>query len=133
MVHSAIIDIYSSGHFSEPQNHKDPNGSSVMLPPIFRGHGTRRMHHPGKPYRYNAAAPHRRHIYWSKKKSRLMTRARRSTPTTQRRKLWLFTGPGFLMSIAFLDPENLEGDLQSGAVAGYSLLACGQRLWDCKV
>lgn len=38
------------------------------------------------------------------------------------RKLWLFTGPGFLMSIAFLDPGNLEGDLQAGAVAGYSLL-----------
>ncbi|GAB2231761.1 hypothetical protein Droror1_Dr00010773 [Drosera rotundifolia] len=37
-------------------------------------------------------------------------------------KLWQFTGPGFLMSIAFLDPGNLEGDLQSGAVAGYSLL-----------
>lgn len=29
------------------------------------------------------------------------------------RKLWLFTGPGFLMSIAFLDPGNLEGDLQA--------------------
>ncbi|WVZ09263.1 hypothetical protein V8G54_013793 [Vigna mungo] len=38
------------------------------------------------------------------------------------RKLWLFTGPGFLMSIGFLDPGNLEGDLQSGAIAGYSLL-----------
>ncbi|PKA52525.1 Metal transporter Nramp6 [Apostasia shenzhenica] len=38
------------------------------------------------------------------------------------RKLWLFTGPGLLMSIAFLDPGNLEGDLQAGAVAGYSLL-----------
>lgn len=38
------------------------------------------------------------------------------------KKLWLFTGPGFLMSIAFLDPGNLEGDLQSGAIAGYSLL-----------
>lgn len=38
------------------------------------------------------------------------------------KKLWLFTGPGFLMSIAFLDPGNLEGDLQAGAVAGYSLL-----------
>ncbi|KAJ0507357.1 putative NRAMP family protein [Helianthus annuus] len=37
-------------------------------------------------------------------------------------KLWLFTGPGFLMSIAFLDPGNLEGDLQAGAIAGYSLL-----------
>ncbi|KAK7252793.1 hypothetical protein RIF29_37003 [Crotalaria pallida] len=38
------------------------------------------------------------------------------------KKLWLFSGPGFLMSIAFLDPGNLESDLQSGAVAGYSLL-----------
>ncbi|WOK99644.1 metal transporter Nramp6-like [Canna indica] len=38
------------------------------------------------------------------------------------KKLWLFTGPGFLMSIAFLDPGNLEGDLQAGATAGYSLL-----------
>ena len=38
------------------------------------------------------------------------------------KKLWLFTGPGFLMSIAYLDPGNLESDLQSGAVAGYALL-----------
>ncbi|KAH7307846.1 hypothetical protein KP509_22G080000 [Ceratopteris richardii] len=38
------------------------------------------------------------------------------------KKLWLFTGPGFLMSIAYLDPGNLESDLQSGAIAGYSLL-----------
>ncbi|KAI3807142.1 hypothetical protein L1987_23066 [Smallanthus sonchifolius] len=38
------------------------------------------------------------------------------------KKLWKFTGPGFLMSIAFLDPGNLEGDLQAGAVSGYSLL-----------
>ncbi|XP_042030454.1 metal transporter Nramp3-like [Salvia splendens] len=45
-----------------------------------------------------------------------------SPPPFSWRKLWLFTGPGFLMSIAFLDPGNLEGDLQSGAIAGYSLL-----------
>ncbi|XP_070028404.1 metal transporter Nramp2 isoform X2 [Nicotiana tabacum] len=38
------------------------------------------------------------------------------------KKLWEFTGPGFLMSVAFLDPGNLEGDLQAGAIAGYSLL-----------
>ena len=38
------------------------------------------------------------------------------------RKLWAFTGPGFLMSIAYLDPGNIESDLQSGAVAGYTLL-----------
>lgn len=38
------------------------------------------------------------------------------------RKLWAFTGPGFLMSIAYLDPGNIESDLQSGTVAGYNLL-----------
>ena len=37
-------------------------------------------------------------------------------------KLWAFTGPGFLMSIAYLDPGNIESDLQSGATAGYTLL-----------
>ncbi|XP_030634874.1 natural resistance-associated macrophage protein 2-like [Chanos chanos] len=38
------------------------------------------------------------------------------------RKLWAFTGPGFLMSIAYLDPGNIESDLQAGAVAGFKLL-----------
>ncbi|KAM3935206.1 natural resistance-associated macrophage protein 2 isoform 2-T3 [Leptodactylus fuscus] len=38
------------------------------------------------------------------------------------RKLWAFTGPGFLMSIAYLDPGNIESDLQSGSVANFKLL-----------
>jgi len=38
------------------------------------------------------------------------------------KKLWQFAGPGLLMSVGFLDPGNLEGDLQAGAIAGYSLL-----------
>ncbi|XP_019736196.1 natural resistance-associated macrophage protein 2 [Hippocampus comes] len=38
------------------------------------------------------------------------------------KKLWAFTGPGFLMSIAYLDPGNIESDLQSGAEAGFKLL-----------
>nr|CAD7444530.1 unnamed protein product [Timema bartmani] len=38
------------------------------------------------------------------------------------RKLWAFTGPGFLMSIAYLDPGNIESDLQSGTTAMYKLL-----------
>ncbi|CAH1993266.1 unnamed protein product [Acanthoscelides obtectus] len=38
------------------------------------------------------------------------------------RKLWAFTGPGFLMSIAYLDPGNIESDLQSGTVGNYRLL-----------
>jgi len=38
------------------------------------------------------------------------------------RTLWLFTGPGWLMSIAYLDPGNIESDLQSGVIGGYRLL-----------
>eukprot|EP00057_Strongylocentrotus_purpuratus_P001938 XP_003723517.1 PREDICTED: natural resistance-associated macrophage protein 2 isoform X4 [Strongylocentrotus purpuratus] len=38
------------------------------------------------------------------------------------RKLWAFTGPGFLMSIAYLDPGNIESDLQSGFIANFNLL-----------
>ncbi|XP_077979173.1 natural resistance-associated macrophage protein 2-like [Glandiceps talaboti] len=38
------------------------------------------------------------------------------------RKLWAFTGPGFLMSIAYLDPGNIESDLQSGFTAQFQLL-----------
>jgi len=37
-------------------------------------------------------------------------------------KLWAFTGPGFLMSIAYLDPGNIESDLQSGAIVHYRIL-----------
>jgi hypothetical protein len=37
------------------------------------------------------------------------------------RKLWAFTGPGFLMSIAYLDPGNIESDLQSGSAAQYKV------------
>ena len=36
--------------------------------------------------------------------------------------LWKYTGPGWLMSMAYLDPGNLESDLQAGAYAGYQLL-----------
>ena len=38
------------------------------------------------------------------------------------RKLWLFTGPGFLMSMAYLDPGNLTSDLQQGAYSEYTLI-----------
>jgi len=38
------------------------------------------------------------------------------------KKLWAFTGPGWLMSIAYLDPGNIAGDLQSGVYGGYKLL-----------
>ncbi|XP_025093172.1 natural resistance-associated macrophage protein 2-like [Pomacea canaliculata] len=38
------------------------------------------------------------------------------------RKLWAFSGPGFLMSIAYLDPGNIESDLRSGSLAQFKLL-----------
>ncbi|KAG7398058.1 hypothetical protein PHYBOEH_011789 [Phytophthora boehmeriae] len=37
-------------------------------------------------------------------------------------KFWSFVGPGWLMSMAYLDPGNLEADLQSGAYSRYKLL-----------
>jgi len=37
-------------------------------------------------------------------------------------RLLAFTGPGWLMSIAYVDPGNLEADLQTGAQFGYTLL-----------
>ncbi|KAJ0025347.1 hypothetical protein Pint_08148 [Pistacia integerrima] len=38
------------------------------------------------------------------------------------RKFLQFIGPGFLVSLAYLDPGNLETDLQAGANHGYTLL-----------
>ncbi|GLE05319.1 hypothetical protein PINS_up014332 [Pythium insidiosum] len=46
-------------------------------------------------------------------------------PTTQWfswRTLWAYAGPGWLMSIAYVDPGNLESDLQAGAYGGYQLI-----------
>merc|ERR1711907_300969 len=45
-----------------------------------------------------------------------------SVPCFSWKTLWAFTGPGWLMSMAYLDPGNLEADLQQGAYAGYHLL-----------
>jgi len=38
------------------------------------------------------------------------------------RTLLSYIGPGLLTSVAFVDPGNIESDLQAGAYAGYSLL-----------
>jgi len=38
------------------------------------------------------------------------------------KKLMTFAGPGLLMSIAYLDPGNIEGDLDAGVTGKYSLL-----------
>ncbi|KAK9162350.1 hypothetical protein Syun_003252 [Stephania yunnanensis] len=38
------------------------------------------------------------------------------------RKFLCYVGPGFLVSLAYLDPGNLETDLQAGANHGYELL-----------
>lgn len=33
-----------------------------------------------------------------------------------------FAGPGLLMSIAYLDPGNIAGDLNAGIAGGYKLI-----------
>jgi natural resistance-associated macrophage protein len=38
------------------------------------------------------------------------------------RKFWFFAGPGFAMTIAYIDPGNFESDLQAGAYSGLSLM-----------
>ena len=38
------------------------------------------------------------------------------------RKFLSYVGPGFLMSIAYLDPGNIAGDLEAGVKGGYSLI-----------
>jgi natural resistance-associated macrophage protein len=38
------------------------------------------------------------------------------------RVLLAFVGPGFLISMAYLDPGNLAGDLEAAVSAGYRLL-----------
>eukprot|EP00118_Oscarella_pearsei_P019563 m.208486 g.208486 ORF g.208486 m.208486 type:complete len:571 (+) comp39709_c0_seq31:227-1939(+) len=38
------------------------------------------------------------------------------------RKLWSFMGPGMIMSIAYIDPGNLESDVRAGGIAGYNFL-----------
>ena len=38
------------------------------------------------------------------------------------KKMMSFIGPGFLMSIAYLDPGNIAGDLEAGIAGGYSLI-----------
>jgi Mn2+/Fe2+ NRAMP family transporter len=35
------------------------------------------------------------------------------------KKFFSFVGPGLLMSIAYLDPGNIAGDLSAGVVAQY--------------
>ncbi|XP_064387792.1 natural resistance-associated macrophage protein 2-like [Halichondria panicea] len=51
-----------------------------------------------------------------------LIRVPQKAPIFSFRKLWAFTGPGFLMSIAYIDPGNIESDLQVGAVTQYKLL-----------
>lgn len=38
------------------------------------------------------------------------------------KKLMKFAGPGLLMSIAYLDPGNIAGDLEAGVKGGYKLI-----------
>ena len=46
-------------------------------------------------------------------------------PTTASfwRKLFAFSGPGFLIAVGYMDPGNWATDLQGGAQFGYTLLS----------
>ena len=39
------------------------------------------------------------------------------------KKLWAFSGPGFLIAVGYMDPGNWATDLQGGAKFGYTLLS----------
>ena len=45
-------------------------------------------------------------------------------PRTERfwRKMWAFAGPGFLVSVGYMDPGNWATDLAGGSRFNYSLL-----------
>jgi hypothetical protein len=45
-----------------------------------------------------------------------------TTPTWSWLKFVSFCGSGLMMSVSYLDPGNLEADIQVGVVAGYGLL-----------
>jgi natural resistance-associated macrophage protein 2 len=45
-----------------------------------------------------------------------------STDRFNWKKLWSFMGPGFLISIAYIDPGNLDTDIHAGATFQYQLL-----------
>lgn len=68
-----------------------------------------------------AAPTSERKTYFSERVA-IPTRQEGDRPGFSFRTLWAFTGPGFLMSIAYLDPGNIESDLQAGTVAEYKLL-----------
>ena len=88
-----------------------------------------------KLWRVRACESNRRPLHW-----RLRPGARPSNPAVLRtvracpaavappRRLSLlpcppqFAGPGWLMSLAYLDPGNLEGDLQQGAYTNLKLV-----------
>ncbi|XP_020536868.2 metal transporter Nramp5 [Jatropha curcas] len=47
-------------------------------------------------------------------------------PNTHQKPWWRnflsYVGPGFLVSLAYLDPGNLETDMQAGANHGYEVI-----------
>ncbi|RCH99041.1 hypothetical protein CU097_015177 [Rhizopus azygosporus] len=74
---------------------------------------------------YNTLTDDRQGYNWNVEvdvKGQVNTGPEEESSTFSFQKLLKYTGPGWLMSIAYLDPGNLESDLQAGAIAGYKLL-----------
>src|SRR5206468_11879269 len=71
-----------------------------------------------------AAEPH---VAWRKPAGQVsLAEVHRSivVPTTASfwRKLFAFSGPGFLVAVGYMDPGNCATDLAGGAKIGYALL-----------
>jgi NRAMP (natural resistance-associated macrophage protein)-like metal ion transporter len=54
--------------------------------------------------------------------ARASTRISTTLPEFSWKKLFKFMGPAFLVSIAYMDPGNLDSDIQSGAMFEYQLV-----------
>ncbi|XP_028787784.1 metal transporter Nramp5-like [Neltuma alba] len=75
----------------------------------------------GSPQQHLEAANHKAVLKASLPLSTLNAESNHQEPPAWR-KFLAFVGPGFLVSLAYLDPGNLETDLQAGANHRYELL-----------
>ncbi|XP_002073816.3 protein Malvolio isoform X2 [Drosophila willistoni] len=106
------------GAGGDTNNREQPSGSNGNGPSSSRG-GNQVLQNNLNETTY--LKPAAKQAYFSDEKV-LIPDDERSNIGFSFRKLWAFSGPGFLMSIAYLDPGNVESDLQSGAAAKYKIL-----------
>eukprot|EP01051_Picozoa_sp_SAG22_P004768 SAG22_NODE_264_length_13353_cov_34.575298_4_plen_243_part_00 len=74
------------------------------------------------PWRRGAARARARYRYMMAARGHDGGHVHAATPAQPTANFWRFFGPGWLVSLAYVDPGNLEADLQMGAYTGTSLL-----------